>query len=170
MADGIVANTGSGGDTIAADDVGGAKYQRNKLNAGNNNSVDADASRSNPFPMAAYANTSGVHDGTVTLLTPKFAVIDDALSPDNTIVAAVASRKLRVLAWKIVATGTVIARWESDTGGTALTGQMPLAAQTVVGGEYCPLGHFETVSGELLNLELSTTVSVDGWLVYVEVP
>ena len=32
-----------------------------------------------------------------------------------------------------------------------------------------PVGHFETASNTLLNLELSGAVSVDGSLVYVEV-
>lgn len=98
---------------------------------------------------------------------PLYAVIDDALTPDNTIIAAVAGKKIRVLGFFLVAGGTVVARFESDTGGTALTGQMTLAVNNVVASGFNPLGLFETVAGELLNLELSLAVSVDGALTYV---
>jgi hypothetical protein len=99
---------------------------------------------------------------------PLYAVIDDALTPDNTIIAAVAGKKIRVLSFFLVAAGTVVARFESDTGGTALTGQMNLAlADPFVASGFNPLGHFETVAGELLNLELSLAVSVDGAITYV---
>lgn len=98
---------------------------------------------------------------------PLYAVIDDATSGNNTIVAAVAGRKIRVLSFFLVSAGTVLARFESDADGTALTGQMTLAVNDVVEAGYNPLGHFETVAGELLNLELSAAVSVDGALTYV---
>ena len=99
---------------------------------------------------------------------PQYAVIDDALSPDNTIIAAVAGKKIRVLGFFLVAAGAVTARFESDTGGTALTGQMTLAAgDPFVSSGFSPIGWFETVAGELLNLELSGAVSVDGALTYV---
>ena len=99
---------------------------------------------------------------------PQYAVIDDALSPDNTIVAAVAGKKIRVLGFFLVAAGAVTARFESDTGGVALTGQMTLAAgDPFVASGFNPLGWFETVAGKLLNLELSAAVSVDGALTYV---
>jgi hypothetical protein len=98
----------------------------------------------------------------------QYAVIDDALSPDNTIIAAVAGKKIRVLGFFLVAAGAVNARFESDTGGTALTGVMTLAAAgDGVSSGFSPAGWFETVAGELLNLELSGAVSVDGALTYV---
>lgn len=100
----------------------------------------------------------------------KRAVIDGATSGDNTIVAAVAGKKIRVLAMISVMTGTAVTiRFESGAGGTALTGQM----QPSQGGGFVlpfnPVGWFETLSGELLNMELSGAQSVDGVLVYVEV-
>jgi hypothetical protein len=100
----------------------------------------------------------------------KRAVIDAATSGDNTLVAAVTGKKIRVLAAFLIMTGTAVTiRFESATGGTALTGQM----QPTQGGgfvlPYNPLGWFETLSGELLNLELSGAQSVDGVLNYVEV-
>lgn len=112
--------------------------------------------------------TEAIVQGTTTTII-KRAAIDAATSGNNTIVAAVAGKKIRVLAVTLVGAGSVTARFESDADGTALTGQMTLAASTVVELGYNPAGWFETVSGELLNLELSGAVSVDGCIVYAEV-
>lgn len=104
-----------------------------------------------------------------TELTPKFAVIDDATSGNNTLVAAVASKKIRVLACFMVSAGDVNARFESGADGTALTGQMNLTTNSGFVLPFNPAGWFETASNTLLNLELSDAISVDGSLVYVEV-
>lgn len=103
-----------------------------------------------------------------TALTTKYAVIDHATSGDNTIVSAVASKKIRVLAGVLVAAGTVNVRFESGAGGTALTGVINLVANTGFVIPYVPVGNFQTATNTLLNLELSGAVSVDGWIVYVE--
>ena len=113
-------------------------------------------------------STSGIFSGN-TELTPKFAVIDDATSGDNTIVAAVTGKKIRVLQAFLVSAGTVNTRFESGAGGTALTGQMNLIANTGFVLPFSPLGWFETAASTLLNLELSGAISVDGSLTYVEV-
>lgn len=104
-----------------------------------------------------------------TALTPKFAIIDAATSGDNTLVAAVTSKKIRVLSLVMVASGAVNVRFESGASGTALSGQMNLAANGGFTLPFNPLGWFETASGTLLNLELSGATSVDGMLTYVEV-
>src|SRR3990167_7144403 len=94
----------------------------------------------------------------------KYAVIDHAVSGDNTIVAAVTSAKLRVYSVFLLAAAAVTVRFESGAGGTALTGQIQLPAQ---GGFVLPFnaaGWFETTAGALLNLELSAAVSIDGCL------
>lgn len=103
------------------------------------------------------------------ILTVKRAVIDHAASGNNTIVAAVTGKKIRVVDVVLIAAGTVIVRFESGADGTALTGQMNLAVNTGFAPGFNQHGHFETASGVLLNLELSGAVSVDGWLLYVEV-
>lgn len=118
--------------------------------------------------ITAKLATDKLQDGT-TALTPKFASIDVASSGDNTIVAAVNPKKLRVLSVFLVAAGAVNVRFESGAGGTALTGQMNLAANGGFALPFNPLGWFETASNTLLNLELSGAVSVDGCLTYVEV-
>lgn len=99
----------------------------------------------------------------------KYAVIDAALSGDNTIVTAVASRKIRVLALYVVAAGTTTARFESGAAGTALSGQMNLIANSGFSLDFNPAGWFETGVNTLLNLELSAAISVDGSLTYIEV-
>lgn len=99
-----------------------------------------------------------------------YAVIDDATSGNNTIIAAVASRKIRVLAYTLIAAGTVNARWEDGAGGTALSGQMNLVANSGASPPFNPGGHFETGVNTLLNLELSAGISVDGHLTYILVP
>lgn len=104
-----------------------------------------------------------------TALTPKFAIIDAATSGDNTIVAAVNPKKIRVLSVWFIASAAVTARFESGAGGTALTGQMQIAANGGFVLPFNPVGWFETASNTLLNLELSGAVSVDGSIVYVEV-
>lgn len=50
MADDITLNSGTGGDTIAADDVGGIKHQRVKVQFGTDG-VATDVSASNPLPV-----------------------------------------------------------------------------------------------------------------------
>ena len=101
--------------------------------------------------------------------TLKRAVINVAGSGNNTLVAAVTGKKIRVLSYVIVAGGAVTARFESDADGTALTGEMELAANQVLAPPDPRGGHFETAAGELLNLELSGAVNVDGYLSYIEV-
>lgn len=118
--------------------------------------------------IAAALQTDALMNG-LTALTPKFAIIDAATSGDNTLVAAVASKKIRVIGGFLVAAGTVNTRFESGASGTALTGQSNLVANTGFVLPFNPVGWFETASNTLLNLELSAAISVDGCLVYVEV-
>lgn len=97
----------------------------------------------------------------------KYAVIDAASSGDNTVVAATTNMKIRVLSVFLIAAGAVTVRFESGAGGTALTGQMNVAAN---GGFVMPFneeGWFETAASALLNLELSGATSVDGCITYV---
>lgn len=99
----------------------------------------------------------------------KYAKIDASTSGDNTIVAAVTGKKIRVVSLFYFSSGTVNVRFESGASGTALTGQMQHIAQTGAVLSYNEDGWFETAAGSLLNLELSDAVSVDGCLSYIEV-
>lgn len=168
-----LANNSTG--LVSVDDNGGSLTVDvgTALPAGSNNIGDVDVA-TQPARAATTDNigaalmTNVIHNGT-TALTPKFAVIDDATSGDNTLVAAVASNKIRVLSYVLVSSGTVNVRFEDGAGGTALTGQMNLVANTGVSSGFNPYGHFETSVNTLLNLELSAAVPVDGHLTYVEV-
>jgi len=100
----------------------------------------------------------------------KRAIIDAATAGDNTLVAAVTARKIRVLSLFVVASGGAnTLRFESGAGGAALSGQMSLAANGVLALPHNPAGWFETLAAALLNLELSAATSVDGALTYTEV-
>lgn len=113
-------------------------------------------------------NTKTILNGT-TNLTPKFAKIAASGSGDNTIVAAVASKKIRVLAYNFIANGAVNAKFQTGAGGTDLTGLKYCVANSGICAPFNPLGWFETVAGALLNLNLSAGVAVGGELLYVEV-
>ncbi len=102
-------------------------------------------------------------------LTPKYAVINGASSGDNTIVAAVTGKKIRVLSYSLSFAGTVNAKFQSGAGGTDITKLFYGILGTPVAGALNELGHFETAAGALLNLNTSGAVVVGGHLTYIEV-
>lgn len=141
------------------------------LPAGTNNIGDVDvltqpARAATTDTITAKLATDAIQDGT-TALTPKFASIDVATSGDNTIVAAVASKKIRVLAYTLVCAAATTVIWKSATAG-AITGDMSFAANGGIAAPFSPIGHFETTAGEALVLNLSAANAVSGHLVYVE--
>jgi hypothetical protein len=92
----------------------------------------------------------------------------------NEVLPAVAGSKYRVVAFVLTYAGTVAATWAS--GGDALTGALNGAA-----GSSCPSPalpprpggaafHFETATGQALNMNLSGAVAVSGYAVYEKVP
>ena len=90
---------------------------------------------------------------------------------NNTLVAAVASKKIRVISLVLVATGGAnTVKLQSGAGGTDLTGAMALAATT---GQLVlqrnDAGWCETAAATLLNLNLSAGTAVGGVLGYVTV-
>jgi hypothetical protein len=117
--------------------------------------------------VSTSVETSTAYDGT-TALTPKFAAIAASSSGDNTVVAAVTSKKIRVLRWDLTGNGNVNAKWKSGAS-TDKTGLYYLTQYAGCGGSYCPVGLFETAAGEALVLNLSGAVAVGGVLTYLEV-
>ena len=94
-----------------------------------------------------------------------------AAATNTTLVAAVASKRIRVVQLVLVASGGALSvKLQSATAGTDLTGAMALAATT---GQLVlpnnPAGWCQTVAGELLNLNCSATTAVGGVLGYVTV-
>lgn len=117
-------------------------------------------------PAAVMHDTNAIGLDGVELV-PKYAVISGALAANNAIVAAVTAKKIRVLAYTIVADGAVVATWR--TASTGISGAMSLSANGGISAAFCPVGHFETVAGEALNILLSATNGIRGHVTYVEV-
>tara|TARA_R110000803_G_scaffold205530_3_gene272272 strand:+ start:8832 stop:9176 length:345 start_codon:yes stop_codon:yes gene_type:complete len=106
-------------------------------------------------------------DGTVGLT--KSAAISAASSGDNTLIAAVALKKFKVVSVFLIAAGAVTVRFEDGAGGTALTGVMSVGANGGFVLPYNPDGWFETATvNTLLNMELGGAVQVSGVMRYVE--
>ena len=82
--------------------------------------------------------------------------------------AAVASKKITVLSYVLVATGAVTVKWR--TASTDISGAMALAANGGVsahsGDITIPL--LQTATNEALNLNLSSAVQVSGHVTYYE--
>ncbi len=118
--------------------------------------------------ISASDETATIYSGT-TALTPKFAKIVASASGATEVVAAVGGKRIRVLRWSLSSNGDVNVKWQSHFTPTDLTGLHYLTQFASAGGSYCPVGIFQTVSGEALDINLSGSVAVGGELVYVEV-
>lgn len=122
--------------------------------------------------VAAELESSSLRAGG-TALTPKFAPIAVASSGNNTMVAAVAAKKIRVLSMAVVATAAVSVFVCSDTTTSVIfggsTNKIALAANGGFVLPFSPLGWFETGASTGAILNLSGAVAVSGGLTYVEV-
>lgn len=153
------------GSVVAADEVSSKFYQRVKPAWGADGTAN-DAQVSAPLPVQVTIDSNQMSTAG-TIVTPKFASISVSSSGDNQIVAANATKKLRVLAYTIVADGTVAAKWRNGT--TDVTGAMSWVANTGISAPFCPVGHFETSTNAALNLNLSAAVGARGHVTYIEV-
>ncbi len=99
-----------------------------------------------------------------------YAAISASSSGDNTIVAAVGNRKIRVMNYTLIAAGDVSVTWKS--GSTAISGAMALttnggmAPSAGSAGTNGLDGVLETAGGSALVLNLSAAVSVGGHIRY----
>ena len=90
MADNTTLSSGSGGDTIATDDIGGVKFQRVKIVEGADGSNDGDICDANPLPArisdgthTADVNASSqlaVKDANSDAVAASLALLDNAIS------------------------------------------------------------------------------------------
>lgn len=107
-------------------------------------------------------------------MSVKYAVINSSTLGDNTVVAAVAGKKIRVVGYTTASAGTVTVTWKSGAA-TSISGPMPMvAAGDSIGigssGTYmAEYGVMETGVSQALVLNLSAAVAVGGHLVYREV-
>lgn len=121
MADNTVLNTGSGGDTIASDDIGGIKHQRVKIEHGADGSA-TDVSSASPLPVT-LANSAAIPAGTnnigdvdvLTVPTDPFGANADAASATGSI-----SAKLRFIA----ATGIPVTALPASTNTIEVVGDV----------------------------------------------
>jgi len=88
---------------------------------------------------------------------------------NGTLVAAVASKIIRVYGVVLSSSAAVNIKFQSGTGGTDLTGPLSLAANGGFSAAFVPVGHFQTAEGVLLNLNLDAAATVGGWLIYAEI-
>jgi hypothetical protein len=98
----------------------------------------------------------------------RFSAIAVSSSGDNTVVAAVPNRRIRVIRWGVVCAAAVAITWKSSTAG-AISGARSFAANGGLESTYCPEGLFQTAIGEALVLNLSSAVAVGGDLTYIVV-
>jgi hypothetical protein len=119
--------------------------------------------------QAVAQDTSRLLNGASgTSLTPKWATIAVSASGSNQIVAAVTSKKIRVIHWDLTPNAAVNAKWQSAANDK--TGLYYMANQGNGHARgFNPVGWFETNAGEALNLNLSGAVAVGGVVGYVEV-
>ncbi len=102
----------------------------------------------------------------------KTAVISAASSGTNTVVSGVAAsagapaKIIRVLSYVIVCLTAVTVTWKTS-GGASISGAMSFAATGGVAVPFNPLGHFDTVAGDDLVLNLGSAVQCSGHLTYV---
>jgi len=129
----------------------------------------------NPLPVvqegviAASDTTDTLYNSTTGYLTPKFSTIIASASGATTIVALVASKRIRVLSLQLLANAAVNIKWQSHVTPTDLTGLAYMAANGGYVLGYNPKGWFQTVAGEALDINLSGAVAVGGSLTYVEI-
>jgi hypothetical protein len=165
-------------DAISAGDNNIGNVDIASIAAGDNNIGNVDLASAIPAGAnligrtSNTSETSAIYDGT-TALTPKFAKANiSASTTDGAIISAVASKKLRVIAWIAQPGGTatnVTFNTKPGGAGTAISALFACGANTPVGGGFNPVGWFETSSGEGLTATSGTGSTVGIQVVYVEV-
>src|SRR3990167_8155310 len=160
---GLVGSASGGGALIPGDATSGLFVQVKTMPA---------AARTTDH-LGAADMTDAVMSG-LTALTPKYAKANVAASStDASIVSAVASKKLRVLAFRLHTAGTatnVTFNSKPAGAGAAISELFALGANGGHSPGYCPVGHFETISGEGLTVTAGAGSTTGVGVVYVEVP
>lgn len=178
MADNVAITAGAG-TNIASDDIGGVQYQRVKVTHGLDGTA-TDASSTNPLPVTAPPAARTTHSiasalqtdvlmSGLTGLTPKFySASTSASTTDATVVAAVASKSIRVLAL-VVQVGATATDVTFESGGTTRVHKIPAGANGGQSLSFNPLGWFQTVSGASLTITTGSGSTTEVTLVYAEV-
>lgn len=93
------------------------------------------------------------------------AAINASSSGNNTVVAAVAGKRIVVLYVKLIVSAAITVTWESS-GGTVIDGPFSLALNGGYVEPFATCGHFSTLVGEGLVLNLGSGNQVGGNLLY----
>lgn len=119
-----------------------------------------------PLPVTLDGSTITIN-GTQVSVT--YAAVNIAASGDNQVVAAVTSKKIRVLGLAIASAGAVTNTIGSDLAGSfvALSGAMSMITGTPLVLPFTSAGWFETAAGKALNFKLGGAIQVSGVLAYV---
>lgn len=143
----------------------GAHHLAVSLNTGLSRQLDS---------IAATETTDKVittdSSGNLVELTPQRFVITASASGATTLVAAVATKRIRILSMVLLANDFVNVKFQSHGTPTDLTGLLYLGSNGGFSAPYNPKGHFDTVSGEAFDINLSSAVAVGGWGMYIAVP
>lgn len=102
-----------------------------------------------------------------TQLTPKFALISAVSGLSHTIVSSVSGKKIRVLAYDCMASGSVTVKFQSDS--VDVTGGYPLAVNSGKVNAFNPVGWFESSASLPLKINLGAAIPVGGAVTYIEV-
>lgn len=97
---------------------------------------------------------------------PRFLSVSAAVGADNTLVTAVAGKRILVLQYSLNAAGganTITFK----SGSTAISGAMDIASDATIEASLSPYGVLQTDSGAALVMNLSAATLVAGHLVYV---
>lgn len=104
----------------------------------------------------------------------KYAVVNASSSGDNTIIAAVANKRIRVIHYTLGCDQNADVYFKSD-GTTNLTGKIYFAASSSFSAGYGAItpiglvGLFETNTGEPLVMNINGAKTVSGHITYVVV-
>ena len=98
--------------------------------------------------------------------TVLYAPINAASFGDTQIIPAVSGKRIRVIAYAVIANATVSIKFRSGT--TDITGSMRIVEGGGIAHAYDG-GLFQTAVGQALNINLSSNATVGGYVVYREV-
>lgn len=159
-------------DAVKVDIVGTIAIPEGTNNIGDVDVVTQPARVATTDSISAKLATDAIMDN-LTALTPKFAKANVAASQtDSNIVTAVASKKIRVLSFRLHAGATATNVTFNSKPAGAGTAISELFACAINGGRaegFSPVGHFETVSGEGLAVTTGAGATTGIGVVYVEV-
>lgn len=113
-------------------------------------------------------NTAAINSGT-TALTPKFAQVTTSGTGDTQVVALVSGKKIRVLSYSVSFNATATVFFKTAATGTQLSRNIYGVQYASQGQSFSPVGHFETLAGEALSINLSGTSPASVNVCYVEV-